>query len=108
MMCGRDPRGPDVGTLLVRALYRASCRAGCPLEIVTADWVRWASATFTGARHATIWTALPSPALDAWLATLPETEFDVRGHLVADVGVQAVSRNAADVTVEIEALTVEA
>jgi hypothetical protein len=101
-------RGPDVGTLLVRALYRASCSAGCALEIITADWVRWASATFTGARHATTWTALPSPALDAWLTTLPEAQFELRGHLVADVVVQAVHRTSVSVTLEIEALTVEA
>jgi hypothetical protein len=106
--CAQSPRGPDVGTLLVRALYRASCAARCPLEIVTADSVRWASATFTGARHATSWTALPSPALDAWLAALPEKEFELRGHLVADLVVQAVRRTATAVALEIEALTVEA
>lgn len=106
--CAVKTRGPDVGTLLVRALYRASAHAGCPLEIVASDRVRWASATFAGARHATTWTALPSAALDAWLAALPEAEFELRGHLVADLAVQAVSRTAAGVVLEIEALTVEA
>ena len=101
-------RGPDVGTLLVRALYRDSVGKGCPLEIVTADWVRWASATFVGARHAMTWTAAPGPALESWLTGLPEAEWDLRGHLVADVIVQAVTRTPTSVGIEIEALTVEA
>jgi hypothetical protein len=100
-------RGPDAGTLLVRAIYRDSCRAGCPLEIVDADWVRWASATFTGARHALRWTALPSAILDQWLADLPETDLPLRGHLLADIVVAALRRTPDQVTIEIEALTLE-
>lgn len=99
-------RGPDVGTLLVRALYRLSCTAGCPLEIVESDWVRWASATFTGARHAMIWRAAPSVALDDWLAALPEAEVALRGHLLADITVSAVTRTAECTGVELAALTI--
>lgn len=99
-------RGPDAGTLLERALYRASCDAGCPIQIVESDWVRWASATFLGARHAITATALASPALDAWLATLAEAEWTLRGHLVADISVAGVTRAGNDVRIEIEALTV--
>lgn len=101
-------RGPDVGTLLIRTLYRDSVAKGCPVEIIASDWVRWASATFVGARHALTWTALPSPALEEWLAGLPEAEFDLRGHLLADLNVMAVTRTATSVGIEIEALTVEA
>lgn len=100
-------RGPDIGTLLVRALYRDSCRAGCPLEIRDSDWARWASATFCGARHVMRWTAAPSPALDAWLATLPDADFILRGHLLADVSVTGISRSADSVQVNMEALTLE-
>lgn len=99
-------RGPDVGTLLVRALYRDSVAAGCPLEIVDSDWFRWASATFNGARHAMRWNAAPSATLDAWLATLPEADIVFRGHLLADIVVAAVTRSAENVRIEIEALTV--
>lgn len=101
-------RGPDIGTLLVRTLYRDSVAKSCPMKIVGSDCVRWASATFVGARHAMTWTALPSPALDTWLAELPEAEFDLRGHLLADIDVVAITRTATCVGIEIEALTVEA
>ena len=100
-------RGPDAGTLLVRALYRDSCRAGCPLEIVDADWVRWASATFTGARHALRWTALPGAALETWLAALPDADLPLRGHLLADIVVAGLRRTPELMTIEIEALTLE-
>lgn len=100
-------RGPDSNTLLVRALYRDSCRADCPLEIVIADWVGWASATFTGARHAMQWTALPSPALDLWLAALPELDLPLRNHLLADIFVTGLTPSADFVVIDIEALTVE-
>ena len=100
-------RGPDAGTLLVRALYRSACAAGCPLEIADSDWVRWASATFTGARHTIRWTALPSPALDAWLAALPDADLLLRGHLVADIHVAGLTRDSSGVTIELEALTIE-
>lgn len=100
-------RGPDIGTLLVRTLYRDSVAKNCPVEIVASDWMRWASATFVGARHAMTWTALPSPALETWLAGLPEADFDLRGHLLADLTIAAVTRTATSVGIEIEALTVE-
>lgn len=100
-------RGPDIGTLLVRALYRDSCRAGCALEIRESDWVRWSSATFCGARHMMTWSAAPSPALDAWLIALPDADFILRGHLLADVSVARLSRAADIVQIEMEALTLE-
>ena len=100
-------RGPDSGTLLVRALYRDSCRADCPVQIVESDWVRWASATFTGARHTITFTATPSPALDRWLAELPEADLLLRGHLVADIVVAGLTRAADGVEIELEALTIE-
>ncbi|MEN2785509.1 hypothetical protein ACFOKI_12165 [Sphingomonas qilianensis] len=100
-------RGPDAGALLVRALYRDSCCAGCPLEIIEADWVRWASVTFTGARHRMQWTGHASPALDAWLAALPRADLPIRGHLLADITVAGLTHRADSVKIEIEALTLE-
>ena len=100
-------RAPDSGALLVRALHRASRAAGCPLEIVASSWTGWSSATFTGARHHSHWQAKPSARLDAWLATLPDMEFDLGGHLVADLAVASIRRTAHHVGLQIEALTVE-
>lgn len=100
-------RGPDAATLLARALTAGAEAAGCPVEIANADWTRWASATFAGARHMLRLSAPPSPALIAWIAALPEAEFALRGHLVADLSVAAV-RHAGDIiTMELEILTVE-
>ncbi|OYW22197.1 MULTISPECIES: hypothetical protein [unclassified Sphingomonas] len=99
--------GPDIGTLLTRALEHQARHAGCPIEINGADWDRWASATFTGARHRIAISTLPCPATEAWLAGLSEADFDLRGHLVADLAVGSVRRTATNVTAELEVLTVE-
>jgi hypothetical protein len=100
-------RGPDAETLLRRALEAHAEAAGCPVTLASSDWTRWASATFTGARHLLALTAPPSPALDAWIAGLPEAELRLRGHLVADLVVEHVRRAADAVTVSLEVLTVE-
>lgn len=101
-------RGPDIGTALNRAIERQTRYARCPADIVNADWERWASATFTGARHRITVAMLPCPAAEAWLSTVRDAEFDVRGHLVADVDVVAVRRLAPRVEADLEILTVEA
>lgn len=94
---------PDSATLLTRALERQ-----CPgIKVTDARSTRWASATFSGARHRISLAASPSAAVDAWLAGLPEIEFDLRGHLVADIAISSVHRLAAETLVEVEALTVE-
>lgn len=100
-------RGPDAATLLARALTDGADRAGCPVRIVAAEWTRWASVTFTGARHLLTLAAEASPALDAWLSALPEAEFALRGHVVADLVVDGVRREGDAATVRLEVLTVE-
>ena len=100
-------RGPDAETLLRRVLEASAEAADCPVALVASDWTRWASATFTGARHLLTLAAPPSPALDAWIAGLPEAELRLRGHLVADLVVEHVRRTADTVTVSLEVLTVE-
>lgn len=100
-------RGPDAATLLERALIAAADTAGCPITIVASDWTRWASVTFSGARHSLTLTAEASPALDRWLVGLSDAEFDLRHTLVADLAVTRMTREGDAVTVAIEALTVE-
>lgn len=99
--------GPDAGVLLERALPRHAAQRGIDLSIVSASWTRWASATFAGARHALLLTATPSSALDAWIADLPEAEFALRGHLVADLTVESRTRIGDRVELNIGVLTVE-
>jgi hypothetical protein len=100
-------RGPDAATLLTRALAAHAEAAGCPVEIVTADWTRWSSATFTGARHMIRLSGEPSPALIGWIVALPESEFALRGHLVADLSVIAARHEGDAIAIELEVLTVE-
>jgi hypothetical protein len=100
-------RGPDAGTQIERALVAAAANAGCPIAIVAADWTRWASATFNGARHSLTLRASPGPMLDQWLVGLAEAEFALRGHLVADIHVARMAREGDAVSVALEVLTVE-
>ena len=100
-------RGPDAGTVLVRAIEANALRAGCPVRMTASDWTRWASATFTGARHELTLEAEESKALDSWLTELPEAELPIRGHLVADIVASSVRRAEGVATIRLEALTVE-
>jgi hypothetical protein len=96
-------RGPDVGTRLARAIV-----AGAPGVVVTGRGaVPWASVTFAGARHTVMLEAPATPAVERWLADLPEAEFSLPGHLVADIAIVAMSATAERLSVTIEALTVE-
>ena len=99
--------GPDPGTALVRALEANARRAGCPVRLTASDWTRWASATFTGARHELSLEADESGPLDTWLTELPEAELPIRGHLVADIVISSVRRAGGLATIRLEALTVE-
>ena len=96
-------RWPDVATQLARAI-EASGPAGAVERHETSGW---ASATFSGARHRVTIAARATPGLDRWLAVLPEREFALRGHLVADVVVASVEKSEGRARVVLEALTVE-
>jgi len=100
-------RGPDASTLVERALVASAEAADCPVTIPASDVQRWASATFVGARHMLTLATQTSPQSDLWLAALPEAEFVIRGHLVADLTVTRIARNGDAVTAELEILTVE-
>lgn len=99
-------RGPDVSTLLERRLRIAAEAAGVSIEIAASTSTPWASATFNGARHhltLDLTLAGEEAGFAQWLATLPEADLPLRGHLVADVIVTRTTERAAT----IEALTVE-
>lgn len=100
-------RGPDAGAALERALVKDARAAGCAVEIAHADWQRWASATFTGARHQVMVEGTTGDEVDAWLAALPETDLPLGGYLLADLAIVSVSRIDRFVQIAIEALTVE-
>jgi hypothetical protein len=100
-------RGPDAGTLLVRAVEADAFGAGCLIRIADSNWTRWASATFNGARHALCVEADDSPALERWLTALPGAGLAMRGHLLAELVVRGISRADRVATIALEALTVE-
>lgn len=95
-------RGPDAATLLERRLRIAAEAAGVTVTVGEADWTRWASATFVGARHRLTLSG-SGVAFDAWIAGLAEANLPLRGHLVADVALVARTGDA----VMVEVLTVE-
>ncbi len=100
-------RGPDAATQLERALLESARLAGCRLVLDLSEMTRWASATFTGARHLISLSGEDRAAIDGWLATLAEAEFVLRDHLVADLTVEWVRRADGVTTIGLEILTVE-
>jgi hypothetical protein len=72
----------------------------------------WASVTFSGARHRIVFSLAGVDAgatADSFVERLDETDFDLRGHILADVALLDAERDGAGerVKLTIEALTVE-
>ncbi|MCM8729488.1 hypothetical protein ACFO8O_00705 [Hephaestia sp. GCM10023244] len=100
-------RGPDAATLLTRALAAAAAADNVACAITGSDWNRWASATFTGVQHRLTLAGAFTPALDDWLTTLPERDFVLPGHLVADLTIVAMRASPDRIEADLQALTVE-
>lgn len=100
-------RGPDAATLLRRAIESDAAAAGCAIAIGDTLMIRWASATFAGARHTIGLAGADDAALAAWIAGLPDADLPIRGHVVADLSVVSIVRGGDEARIEIEALTVE-
>ena len=83
-------RGPDAGTLLIRGLRGHASAAGVTMHVATIACTPWASATFVGTQHQLTIVADPVPGLRDWIDALPEAEFALRGHIVADLAVDRV------------------
>lgn len=101
----------DPATALIRAVLTL---ASGEADLEEHRGTSWASATFTGMRHVMRVSLSGDEGIRTgeWLASiLPEHEFRISGHLVADIAVSAVHRRAEGtpaITLTIEALTVEA
>lgn len=100
-------REPDAPTLVERALIAGAAGAGIALSIERVTGTRWASVTFAGMRHRLEVSGNGAGAA-AWLAALPEAEFDLRGHLVADAVVVRSASAGGSFEATLELLTVEA
>jgi hypothetical protein len=102
----------DAATALLRALCAsfASFDGGFRVDELASRG--WASVTFTGARHRVAFS-LDGPgagaAADGFLQHLEETEFELEGHILADIALVGEERNlgADRVRLSLEALTVE-
>lgn len=95
--------GRDAARSLIAALAAMALTAQITLTIAETQERPWASATFNGARHVvSVELDGDGVAIDRWLAALPEAQFAMRHHIVADIAVAARSGYGA----VIEALTV--
>ena len=99
----------DAHDELLRAL-QGRIGSATPLEIHSARSEAWASATFSGSRHSFA-LALSGPEAAATTtrlaARLEAIEFDLPGHLVADIAITQRTDEADHSAFSIEALTVE-
>lgn len=102
---GGGSRGP-----WLQLLSAVMTLAGDDAELLHHKEQAWASATFSGARHR---LALIFPgetamtAGEAFLEALPEHEFTLPGHIVADAQIVIVEQDAHCLKVEAELLLLE-
>lgn len=99
----------DASTALLNAV-RASfaCFDGFVLEEIRSR--RWASVTFQGARHELVFRLEDEGADEAagrFLSGLDARNFELRGHLLADLSLVAQERRPGFARIRLEALTVE-
>lgn len=100
----------DATSALLRAI-----RARFEDVTITIEEIRsrsWASATFAGARHELAFRIEGERAhavADTFLADLESAEFNLRGHILADIGLVSDARpdDGRSVSIGLEALTVE-
>ena len=99
----------DAATALLRALrLQFPDTAGYVLEEIKSRG--WASVTFTGARHEVAFR-LECDGAEAeasrFLSRLEAAEFDLRGHVLADIALVSEERRPGCARIRLEALTVE-
>jgi hypothetical protein len=75
-------------------------------KILESRQIAWASATFSGARHHYVLKIPDGPNVQA-LPCLDEREFDLPGHIVADIVLADHIQQAGACRISIDALTVE-
>ena len=99
------------GAELRRALRAWFAELGAAVTFESLASRPWASITFAGERHQ-LALSLPGPGADAaadcFLDGLGERDFELRGHVLADIAAAAVERDPdGQVRLVLEALTVE-
>ena len=99
----------DATTALLRAIRGSFVSfAGFAVEEVRSR--SWASVTFSGARHE-LSIRLDGEGAEAaaasFLGGLEAAEFDLRGHVLADIALVSEEQRPGSVRIRLEALTVE-
>lgn len=92
---------------LERALTRSAALAGAELAVERHRMTPWHSATFSGARHDILASAMSGDRLDQWLAQLPAVDLPLRGGLLTDIRVAACERAGAMTRLRIESVTLD-
>lgn len=87
------------------ALVRAARAVGASIVVVQDDFTRWASTTFDGGQHLVKIEGRASAELDAWLDQLEGSEIRIPGHLVVELKIATLKRNAADVVAHLCGMT---
>lgn len=98
----------DATTALLRAVARRFPRLDFRIEELRSR--SWASITFTGARHELHFRVEgegAEAAAEAFVEGLEAAEFELRGHILADIALVSDRRGAQSASLRIEALTVE-
>lgn len=100
---------PDSATALLRSVRASfSPAAGFAMEELTSR--KWASVTFRGQRHGLTFYLEGEGAeneAERFVSGLAASQFDLPGHLLADVSVLSQERRPGRTKIQIEALTVE-
>lgn len=97
----------DSTSTLLRAIRRKFPKSA-HFEVDEIASRSWASGAFVGTRHALAFTvAGPTAGAAAFLADLEAAEFDLRGHILADVTLVSHAIDGDADRIAIEALTVE-
>jgi hypothetical protein len=102
----------DAATALLRALSASFAAFEGTFRIEQLTSRSWASVTFSGARHRVVLSlegAGAGAAADAFLENMEEAEFDLGGHILADIALVGEERDleANSARLSLEALTVE-
>jgi hypothetical protein len=101
----------DAGTELERAVRTRFAGLAATLEVESLTSRPWASITFSGARHRLalrIGGCGAAAAADSFLADVAKREFELRGHILADIALVDELRDAGGARLTLEALTLEA
>jgi hypothetical protein len=102
----------DAATALLRALWAQFTGFDGLFRVDELTSRGWASVTFTGARHRVAFSLVGAgagTAADCFLQRMEDSDFDLRGHILADIALTSEERDPSgeQVQLRLEALTVE-